>query len=160
MPGFLGTRGTLMLDLVVVAMAITLPALACSIYLVRARKQYAAHMRIQLILSAVLLVAIALFELEMRLVGWEQRAADSPWSRAGRWNDIVEYLLIIHLLAAIPTFFVWAAVVVRAIRNFPRPPGPNAHSRSHRVWGRLAAIGMALTTVTGWLFYYAAFVRS
>ena len=83
-----------MLDLVVVAMAITLPVLACSIWLVRRKRLYSVHKFIQLAVSSVLVVAIALFELEMRLVGWQQYATESPWSRTGRWNDPVDYLLI------------------------------------------------------------------
>ncbi len=38
MPGFLGTRGTLMLDLVVVAMAVTLPLMLGSVYVVRTQE--------------------------------------------------------------------------------------------------------------------------
>ncbi len=160
MPGFLGTRGTMMLDLVVVAMAFALPLMIGSIYLVRSKKLYRVHKFLQLALAAVLMVAILLFELEMRLTGWEQYAAPSPWWREGRWNDPVELLLTVHLAFAVPTFFIWIAVVVRALLGFPRPPGPSAHSRSHRLWGRLAAIGLSLTAITGWIFYYAAFVRS
>jgi hypothetical protein len=59
---------------------------------------------------------------------------------------------------AIPTFLLWTLVVVRAVQGFPRPAAPSPHSRSHVFWGRIAAGGMAMTTVTGWLFYYAAFV--
>jgi hypothetical protein len=46
----------------------------------------------------------------------------------------------------------------RALANFACPPRPSAHSRFHARWGMIAAIDMALTTVSGWIFYWLAFV--
>jgi len=54
MDGFLGTRATLMLDVVFLAMFVVLPVLAASIYLVRARKNYLWHKRIQVALGITL----------------------------------------------------------------------------------------------------------
>jgi hypothetical protein len=51
-------------------------------------------------------------------------------------------------------------VIVQALRKFPKPPQPGMHSSSHKFWGWLASIGMFLTAVTGWIFYYLAFVAS
>src|SRR5579863_724866 len=44
---------------------------------------------------------------------------------------------------------------VAAIRAQPMS-GP--HSASHRFWGRLAALDMLCTAVSGWTFYWLAFV--
>jgi uncharacterized membrane protein YozB (DUF420 family) len=66
--------------------------------------------------------------------------------------------LAIHLFFAVTTTVLWLAVIVRALRKFPSPPAPCDHSASHMFWGRLAAIDMALTALTGWIFYYLAFV--
>jgi putative membrane protein len=77
--GFLGTRGSLMLDIVVVAMAVILPVLAYSIYLVRVRRRYELHKRIQLVLAVVLLVTVVLFEADVRINGWRDRAEPSPY---------------------------------------------------------------------------------
>ncbi len=79
MNGFLGTRASLMLDVVFLAMFVVLVALAASIYLVRSRRLYEWHKRIQLLLGGVLLVTLALFEVDVRLHDWRERAAASPY---------------------------------------------------------------------------------
>ena len=157
--GILGTRATLMLDIVVLGMAVVVPALMTSVFLVRVKKQFKLHSQLQMGMALVLLVVLVLFELEMRLMGWRDRAEASPFFRAGGdWNDWVEYSLLIHLSFAIPTLFVWIYVVALAMRRFPKPPRPADHSASHRFWGWIAVYGMTLTAVTGWIFYVLAFV--
>src|SRR4051794_36030704 len=80
MGGFVpGARGSLMLDVVFVAMFVVVPLLAASIYLVKYQRQYSLHKKLQLAMAAVLLVAVLLFELDIRLHGWEERAAPSPF---------------------------------------------------------------------------------
>jgi uncharacterized membrane protein YozB (DUF420 family) len=157
MNGFLGTRGSFMLDLVVAAMFVTVPILCGSIFLVR-RRAYQAHKRIQLSLACVLLATVVAFEAEMRFVGWQDRATASRYWSTGPFNDWVDYSLVFHLLCAIPTFVVWAWVVWKALSNFPVPPHPTDYSRSHRLWGRLAVIGLLGTAVSGWVFYWFAFI--
>jgi hypothetical protein len=49
-------------------------------------------------------------------------------------------------------------VIVPALRKYPSPPVPGPHSRQHVPLARLAAIDMALTAITGWVFYWLAFV--
>jgi len=68
--------------------------------------------------------------------------------------------LSIHLFFAISTVLLWIWVVWEALRRFPTPPAPAAHSRRHRVMGRLAAADLLLTSLTGWIFYWFAFVAS
>jgi uncharacterized membrane protein YozB (DUF420 family) len=155
--GFLGTRGSLMLDAIFLALLAVVPALAVSWYLVRSRRLYQAHKRIQLVLATLLLVVVAAFELEIRLYGWQGRARSSPYWRDGPWNDPIDISLAVHLAFAVPTFFLWLLVVVRALRRFPVPPQPGVHSRWHRLWGTAAAVGMLMTAATGWLFYLLAF---
>jgi hypothetical protein len=155
--GFLGTRGSLMLDVVFLAMFLVVPAMAVSIYLVRVRRRYVLHKQIQTTLATVLLVAVLAFELDMRFgSGWRERASPSPYWTEG--FNLIWQALVIHLLFAVPTLFLWIAVIVQAYRKFPAPPLPGVHSASHRFWGWLAAIGMTMTAVTGWIFYWLAFV--
>ena len=154
--GFLGTRGSLMLDVVFLAMFAVVPLLGWSITLAK-RGKFAQHKRMQLVLAVVLLVAVAVFELEMRLVGWQERAAASPYWTSEAWDDPVHYSLMIHLFFAIPTAFLWLFVVVRALRSFPKPAAPNEHSPSHRFWAPIASFEMLMTAITGWVFYWLAF---
>jgi uncharacterized membrane protein YozB (DUF420 family) len=152
--GFLGSRASIMLDVVFLAMFLVLPVLGVSIGLVRFGKQYAWHKRIQLTLAVVLLAAVAAFEIDMQVVsGWRPRAMPSPY-----WPTIVLTSLYIHLVFSISTFFLWLYVVIGALRNIPKPPGPSAYSSRHIFWARLAAIDLTLTAITGWIFYWLAFV--
>jgi putative membrane protein len=159
--GFLGTRGSLMLDVVFLAMFVVVPLLATSVYLVRYRRQYALHKKLQLAMAFVLLAAVLLFELDIRLNGWEQRAVLSPFFDAqNKWGCPAGLSLIVHLSFAVPTLLLWTVVVVGALRNFSRPPAPGPHSRWHSRWGAVAAGGMVLTGVTGWIFYWLAFAAT
>ena len=155
--GFLGTRASLMLDVVSLAMAVVLPAMAFNIYLVRYRRAYVLHKRLQLALSVVLLATVTLFELDMRINGWRLRASPSPFYAADG-TGLASDVLRVHLVFAISTAALWVAVVVRALLKFPNPPAPSDHSRQHIFWGRLAALDLVLTAVSGWIFYYLAFV--
>ncbi len=151
--GFLGTRASLMLDIVFLAMFAVVPVMGWSIYLVKYRRQYLLHKRLQLVLALVLLATVVLFEGDMRIHGWIERAKPSPY-----YETWVQYSLGIHLLFAVTTSLLWIFVTVRALRRFPCPPAPNEHSRSHIFWAKLAAIDMVCTAVTGWAFYWLAFV--
>ena len=158
MNGFLGTRASLMLDVVAVAMVVLLPILGFSIYQVMYRRRYALHKRIQLTLGAVLLVTVALFEADMRIHGWRHRAAASPYTAHDGSTDWVAAALAVHLFFSITAALLWIVVIFRALRNFPIPPQPGPHSTWHRRIGMLAALDMVCTAVTGWLFYWLAFV--
>ena len=56
--GFLGTRASLMLDVVFVSMMVVVPLLLWSISLVKYRQNFRLHKRVQVTLALVLLVAI------------------------------------------------------------------------------------------------------
>jgi uncharacterized membrane protein YozB (DUF420 family) len=156
--GLLPTRASFMLDFVFLAMFAILPLLGLSLYLVRFRRRYQWHKRMQLALALVLFLAVLAFEIDMRFfTDWEALAAPSPYYAPGTWNP-VWYSLTIHLGFAIPTLILWVYVIGRAWKGFPVPAAPSAHSRAHIFWARLAALGMALTAVTGWIFYWLAFV--
>jgi hypothetical protein len=154
--GFLGTRAALTVDLLVVSMLFVVIVLGWSVYQARYRRRFQLHKRVQLSLAAVLLVTVALFEIDIRLYGWQSRAAGVI---GGEPSAAVWYALYVHLVCALSTVVLWPVVIVLALRNFPNPPRPGAHSRVHVPLARLAAVDMVLTAVTGWVFYWLAFVR-
>ena len=150
-------RGSLMLDFVVAAMFGILLLLALSIYLVKVRRSYLLHKRLQIGMALVLLVAVAAFEIDVQFfTKWEDLAEGSPYNDSG----VVMASLIVHLCFAVPTPLLWAYVIVQALRKYPCPPTPGAHSRAHKRLGWIATIGMALTAVTGWIFYYLACIAT
>jgi uncharacterized membrane protein YozB (DUF420 family) len=160
MDGFLPWRGSLMLDVVFLAMFAVVPLLAISLYVVKGRN-YRLHKQLQLGMATVLLVAVLLFEIDIRLHGWMERAEPSPYfDSAAKFTSPAGIALSIHLSFAVPTLFLWIWVVVQALRKFSNPPKPGGHSRWHARTGWLAAAGMTFTAITGWIFYWMAFVAA
>jgi putative membrane protein len=156
--GFLGTRASLMLDVVTLAMVAIVPVLGWSVYQVKLRRRYLLHKRIQLTLGLALLVTVVLFEADMRVNGWRQRAAASAYASTETHLGLVDIALAIHLCFAISTALLWILVIARALRNFPHPPVPGPHSAWHIRFARLAAYDLVCTAATGWIFYWLAFV--
>lgn len=153
--GFLGTRASVGMDVVLVGLWLLLPVLGWSIALVR-RGYYTAHKRLQLLIVGALLAAIVVFEIDVRLISdWKARARPSPW-----WPGGVLAMLGVHLVFAISTFGLLGWVVWEALRRFPVPPARGAHGPRHRRFARLAALDLVLTAVTGSAFYWLAFVAS
>lgn len=154
--GFLGTRGSIGMDVVLVGLLALLPVLAWSIHLVRTRRDFAGHKRLQLLIAATLLACIVVFEIDVRLLSdWKDRARPSPY-----WPRGVLLALGIHLVFAISTLVLWVWTIWEALLRFPRPPAPAAHGPRHRRMARLAAIDLVLTACTGTVFYWLAFVAS
>jgi hypothetical protein len=150
-------RASVMLDVVFVAMFLVLPVLGWSIWQVRYRQRYVLHKRVQLALGAVLLVAVTAFEVDMQVFhDWEELAV--PAGSTGPPPAHVYYALYVHLFFAVTSAVLWVWVIVQALRKYPSPPVPGPHSRQHVPLARLAAIDMALTAITGWVFYWLAFV--
>ena len=154
MPGFIPfSRGSFMLDLVAVAMFAILPAVTIGLNLVKRQRNYGAHKKMMLGISIVLGIAVILFEIEMRMIGWRDLAEASPY-----YLTILPAILGVHLLCSISTTILLSSTVWFAWRKFPSPPKHNPLSILHKRLGKLSAIGLLLTSVTGWTFYYMAFI--
>ena len=119
--GFLGTRASLGMDVVVVGLFALLPLLAWSVARVR-RGDYGGHKRLQLVIVAALAAAIVVFEIDVRLVSdWKIRArgAGNVW-----WPTGVLTALGVHLVFAVSSFVLLAWVTWEAVTRFPVPPAP------------------------------------
>jgi hypothetical protein len=157
--GFLGYHASFMLDFVVVALVLIVPALLYSLYAVKVQKRYALHRNLQLTLGVVLLLAVAAFEVDLRLQGgWQSIVAKREQPLTSEQLAQVASILYVHLVFAISTPFLWAATIILALRRMPNPPAPCAHSRLHKTLGWLSTADITLTSVTGLAFYYAAFI--
>jgi uncharacterized membrane protein YozB (DUF420 family) len=153
--GFLGTRASIGMDVVLVGLVALLPVLAWSVAAVRSGR-YGLHKGLQLFIAAALAAAIVVFEIDVRLVSdWKARAAASPW-----WPGGVLTALAIHLVFAVTTFVLLVWVLWEAVARFPSPPVPGTHGPRHRRMARVAAADLVLTAVTGTVFYWLAFVAS
>ena len=125
----------------------------------KVRRRYTAHRNVQLLLGAVLLITVGLFELDMRLHGGIgqillQRITPLTPEQRTLFNQV----LYVHLFFAISTVVLWAVTLVLAWRNMPDPPLPCPHSRLHKILGWTSAVDITLTSVTGLAVYYLGFV--
>jgi len=148
-----------MLDFVTVAMLAVVIVLSLSIYLVRFQKNKRLHRTIQIATAVTLTLALVAFEIDVRFITkWRELAQASPYYQSG-W---VDRCLAVHLLFAIPTPLVWGVVIFMALRrfksDFQTESSKSDFNRFHRISGRIAAAFMFLTAITGWVFYYVAFV--
>lgn len=154
MPGIVPfSRASLMMDVVALAMFAVIPVMIWSIYLVACQKRYELHKIVQLSLGGLLLFAVVLFEVDVRLNGWRQNALVSPYYTT--WLNPVLYA---HLFFAISTTLLWIYTIVGAVRRFARPASPGGYSGHHKRVAKAAALGMCMTALTGWVFYWMAFV--
>ncbi len=152
--GFIpGSRAPLMMDVVALAILLVLPLLAVSLHLVRHRRAYRRHKQFQVTISLALLVVVLLFEAAVRTHDWRAAAVASPY-----YESCLFPVFYVHLTTAISATVAWTAAVVLALRRFPSPPVPGPFSATHKIMGRLAAALMGATAVTGWTFYYLAFL--
>jgi hypothetical protein len=159
--GFLGYNATFMLDLVVCALVLLVPVLAFSIYLVKFRRNYVWHRRLQLLLAGILLFAVVAFEVDVQAVhhGWQNIVRQSRPDISAADFDFARTLLHIHLVFAISTPLLWILTISLALRNFGNPPAPSRHSPKHAWLGWISALDLAMTSATGLLFYYFTFVN-
>ena len=130
-----------------------LPILAISLYAVRWQGAYRVHKTIQTFLGVALISVLLLFEWQIRLEGWRLYAEDSRY-----YETWVTPALVLHLFWAAPTLGLWIIVLTGAWKKFPVPAKPGEYSMIHKKLGRMAAGSMVGTAVSGWLFYWLAFV--
>lgn len=133
-------------------MAAMIPIMIVSILSVRRLKNYEFHKRLQISLGIVLGLAIFAFEIDMRSNGWQHLAQVSPY-----YDSLVFPALFVHLAFAVPTLFLWIYTIFMALKHrliqSLEPP-----RFRHKLYGRLSALGMIATTLTGWLFFWLAFM--
>ena len=154
MSGFLWfSRASIMLDIVSVGMLLILPLLTYSLWLIKKRRNFEKHKKLQLTMGLGLLIVVLLFELDIRINGWTHLAEPSPY-----YNSILFPFLYFHVTIASITTLLWIITIVTALKKFPNPPGPSTFSSKHIKIARAAAFFMYLTGITGWIFYWMAFV--
>lgn len=159
--GFLPfSRATIMFDVVAVALVGLVPLLLWSITLAR-RGRYRAHKRVQLGLGLTLLATVGLFEVDVQSTklhmagGWRALTLESPFHGAA-----IDRLLVVHLCFATTTAVLWILVTLHALTTFSNPPAPGPRSGIHKWLGWASTIGLCVTTLTGWTFYYMAFIAT
>lgn len=151
--GFLGTRGDLLMDIVILALVAVVPIVLYNWRLARTGR-YPLHKTMQISLAALLAVVVGLFEVNLRLQGGIFKATEAS-SFAG--TGTLNFWIYFHTFFAITTIFVWIGLIAASLRRFPNPPAPGAFSGTHRFWGRIGMIWMLVTGVTSIPVYIYGF---
>ncbi len=151
--GFLGTRGDLLMDLVVVAIVLTPFLFLWAVRLAR-RGEYRRHRNLQTALLTLLLAAVVVFETDIRLKGGTRAfLADSPYLG----GSLLAWLLRSHVLVAMLSFGLWTLVVVQAWRA-RMDLNPGLFVATHRRRGYCVFAGTIFTAVSGVWLYWLGFV--
>lgn len=148
-----------MLDVVVCALVLVVPALLYSIFLVKFQRKFTHHRNLQIALGAALFVTVCLFEIDMRLQGgWRTILKNRPTPMAANQHELVAQVLAVHICFAISAVVFWSVTLVHGLRNIPNPPTSSRYSGRHRILGWCSTISLTFTSITGLIFYYFAFV--
>lgn len=151
--GFLGTRGDVLMDIVVLSFLVILPVLVISWRAARAA-EYRRHRAIQISLALTLAVVVTLFEIDLKLSGGIFTLTRAS-SYAG--TTLLNSLIYGHMLVAIGSALVWVPLVLVSLRKFSNPPVPNAFGPTHRVWGRVGMLLMMASGLSAVPLYYLGF---
>ncbi len=149
------TRAPFMIEVVALAMFLLGPLTAFGALQAK-RGRWLIHKRVMSSVGFILLIAVILFEVQIRSFGWREAAKESPY-----YDSLVFPSLWIHLPIAIVTSLTWILTVREAITTFALQAKPHgAKSGKHKLFGKIAVIGTLLTSLTGWVFFYLAFIAS
>ena len=141
------------------ALVVVVPTQLFSLFAVKVLRNYTLHKRLQITLGVKLLIAVGLFEVDMRWQGgFEQILAKRSRPLNVAELAFFKRLLLVHLAFAISTVFLWGTTLTLALKRIPNPPVPCAHSGLHKVLGWLSAVDITLTSVTGLMVYYYGFM--
>jgi len=140
------------MDLVIIALTL-LPILMTTAFRWARRGRLAAHRNLQTITIALVLVAVVLFEADVRSSGGKAAFLAHNPSRAA----LVGAILQIHVAMATSTLIAWIALAATSWRRFHRSL-PGDFSRLHRRLGRATFAGVCMLSLTGALIYLLVFV--
>jgi len=146
----------ILIDIVNFSFIVIVPTLIYSWRKVRIG-EYGLHKKIQLILFAILFVAVILFELDLR-----QRGGIFEMVKGSQFagTAFLNGLIWVHMFVSITTSFLWVGLVVFSLLKFSSPPVPNRFSGIHKLVGKIGMIDMILTGVTGVMLYVMGFAMT
>ena len=151
--GFLGTRADALIDLAIVFFVLA-PFLMIYALRLAAQRRHREHRNFQAGLLLAAIVAVLMLEISIRFgSAGEAYAASSLYSL---YRPQMVALFVVHLAVAIPTFIAWCWLATLSWRRFSDTlPGP--FGRAHRRWGKLAFVGLCLSSATGTGLYVMGF---
>ena len=148
--GFLGTRADAFIDAAIVFF-VAAPFLMAYALRLAARRRHREHRNLQAGLLGAAVVAVLMLEISIRF-----GSAGEAYRASSLYGPAMVGLFAVHLAVAVPTFGLWCWLAALSWRRFTRTlPGP--FGRRHRLWGKLAFVGLCLSSVTGIAMYVMGF---
>ncbi len=148
--GFLGTRADAFIDTGIVLLVVA-PFLMAYALRLAARHRHRAHRNLQAGILGVAIVAVLMLETSIRF-----GSAGEAYRASSLYGPAMVGLFAVHLAVAVPTFVVWCGLAALSWRRFTHTlPGP--FGRRHRLWGKLAFVGLCLSSATGTAMYVMGF---
>ena len=148
--GFLGTRADTLIDLAIVFFVLA-PFLMVYALRLAAQRRHREHRNLQAGLLLAAIVAVLMLEISLRF-----GSAGEAFAASSLYGPPMTALFVVHLAIAIPTFILWCWLAALSWRRFshtlPGPFGP-----THRRWGKLAFVGLCLSSATGIGLYVMGF---
>ncbi len=145
LPGFLGTRAPLFMDIVSIIVAF-LPFLMLGIIFLTKIKKYKLHALLQGILFVVSVLVLTFFEIGVRFVG----GFKSFMNGSGVGHDYAFIVLIFHIMVSVITLIIWTTTLFTAKKQL--------QLGKHKRAGWLTFIGVSMTMLTGMWVYLILFV--
>ena len=148
--GFPGTRADAFMDLAIVFFVVA-PFLMAYALRLAARRRHREHRNLQAGLLLFAIVAVLMLEISIRF-----GSAGEAYAASSLYGPPMAALFAVHLAVAIPTFIIWCWLAMLSWRRFAHTlPGP--FGRTHRRWGKLAFVGLCLSSATGTGLYVMGF---
>lgn len=152
--GFLGTRADVLMDVVFIATLLTPFIVAWGVRFA-SKGDYRRHRAVQATLLAVLLVAVLLFEVDVRLSGGSGSLMKGSSYAGTGW---LRGVTLAHVLANVVTFFGWLWLVVKSWKRLGTPELPGAFSATHKRGGSFVFAGLVFGAVSAVVMYVLGFV--
>jgi putative membrane protein len=149
--GFLGTAAPFYMDFITLFFAL-LPLLMFLSIRFAVKKEYNKHYLSQLILFAVTLVVVVIFEVGVRVSdGFVEFMKNAHVA----YGFMLTYL-IVHVSIALASVVLWSALLYSAVKSYKLEN--NGVSSSHKKVGKLVFLGLTLTSWMGVGIYYLLFM--
>ena len=148
--GFLGTRADAFVDAAIVFFVLAPFLMAYALRLATQRRHHE-HRNLQAGLLLAAIVAVLMLEISIRF-----GSAGEAYAASSLYGSPMTALFVVHLAVAVPTFILWCWLATLSWRRYSRTL-PGSFGRTHRRWGKLAFVGLCLSSATGIGLYVMGF---
>ena len=151
--GFLGTRATFMIDIIISFLVVLPIIIMISISL--AKRDFKINQFIQIFLLITTIGALALFAYSVHYV----EGFESLIQQSGVGAKEAFVVLIVHVTMVVITILIWFLTLFHAINDGRRRALPGVYSESHKRAGRRVLFGIIIMAITSisiyWILYIA-----